>query len=175
MSTSRRAHVTVALASGVLFGVGLGISGMARPAKVLGFLDVAGAWDPSLAFVMIGAIAVHALAVLVAKRRAAPLGGSAFQWPEMTSIDAPLIAGSAIFGVGWGLGGYCPGPALLGAASGSLPAVIFVIDDPRHVREGVERSLPTGVTSAHETTPPRCRISCVVPRRLCRSARGRAT
>ncbi|MDB5220019.1 MAG: hypothetical protein JWO86_7946 [Myxococcaceae bacterium] len=127
MSAPRRAHVTVAVVAGVLFGVGLGISGMARPAKVLGFLDVAGAWDPSLAFVMIGAIAVHALAVLVAKRRAAPLGGNAFQWPEKTAVDAPLVLGSALFGIGWGLGGYCPGPALLGAASGSVPAGIFVI------------------------------------------------
>jgi uncharacterized membrane protein YedE/YeeE len=120
-------HVTVALVAGVLFGIGLGISGMARPAKVLGFLDVAGAWDPSLAFVMIGAIAVHAVAVLVAKRRAAPLGNSAFHWAEKTSVDAPLLLGSALFGIGWGLGGYCPGPALLGAASGSVPAWIFVL------------------------------------------------
>jgi uncharacterized membrane protein YedE/YeeE len=120
-------HVTVALVAGVLFGVGLGISGMARPAKVLGFLDVAGAWDPSLAFVMIGAIAVHAVAVRVAKRRTAPFGGSAFHWAEKTSVDAPLVLGSALFGIGWGLGGYCPGPALVGAASGSVPAWIFVI------------------------------------------------
>ncbi|MEA2753265.1 MAG: uncharacterized protein QOI41_7408 [Myxococcales bacterium] len=127
-STAPRAssRIAVAVVAGVLFGLGLGISGMSRPAKVLGFLDVAGAWDPSLAFVMIGAIGVHALAVLVAKRRVAPLGGGGFHWAEKTSIDGPLLAGAALFGIGWGLGGYCPGPALLSAASGSVPAGIFV-------------------------------------------------
>jgi uncharacterized membrane protein YedE/YeeE len=124
---SRSSHVAVALVAGLLFGVGLGVSGMARPTKVLAFLDVAGAWDPTLAFVMIGAIGIHALAVLVAKRRRAPLGGQAFGWPDVTAIDMPLVAGSALFGVGWGLGGYCPGPALLGAASGNLGAAVFVV------------------------------------------------
>lgn len=124
---ARSSHVVVALVAGLLFGVGLGISGMGRPTKVLAFLDVAGAWDPTLAFVMIGAIGVHALAVLVAKRRPAPLGSHTFQWSDLTAIDKPLLAGSALFGVGWGLGGYCPGPALLGAASGNVTAVVFVV------------------------------------------------
>lgn len=124
---SRSSHIAVALVAGVLFGIGLGISGMARPAKVLAFLDVAGAWDPTLAFVMIGAIGVHALAVLVAKRRAASLGGDTFRWSDLTAIDRPLVAGSALFGIGWGLGGYCPGPALLGAASGNVTAALFVV------------------------------------------------
>jgi uncharacterized membrane protein YedE/YeeE len=127
MKARAGSHVMLAVVAGALFGAGLGISGMSRPAKVLGFLDVAGAWDPSLAFVMIGAIGVHALAVLVAKRRPAPLGSDKFRWSELTAIDKPLLAGSALFGVGWGLGGYCPGPALLGAASGNLPAAVFVV------------------------------------------------
>jgi uncharacterized membrane protein YedE/YeeE len=124
---SRSSSAAVALVAGALFGIGLGISGMARPTKVLAFLDVAGAWDPSLAFVMIGAIAVYAVAVFVAKRvRATPFASDTFQWPELTAVDRPLVAGAALFGIGWGLGGYCPGPALLGAASGNLNAVVFV-------------------------------------------------
>jgi uncharacterized membrane protein YedE/YeeE len=121
------ATVVAAAVAGVLFGVGLGISGMARPTKVLAFLDVAGAWDPSLAFVMMGAIGVHAIAVVVAKRRTRAIVGSAFRWTDRTELDAPLLAGSLLFGVGWGLGGFCPGPALLGAASGNAGAIVFVI------------------------------------------------
>jgi uncharacterized membrane protein YedE/YeeE len=100
---------------------------MARPSKVLAFLDVTGAWDPSLAFVMIGAIGVHAVAVAIAKRRARPLGGDVFHWPEKAALDAPLVGGALVFGVGWGLGGFCPGPALLGAASGNTAAAVFVV------------------------------------------------
>lgn len=123
----RSSHVAVALLAGLIFGVGLGISGMSRPTKVLAFLDVTGAWDPTLAFVMVGAIAVHALAVLAAKRRPAPIASHAFRWSDLTAIDKPLVAGSAVFGIGWGLGGYCPGPALLGAASGNVTAAVFVV------------------------------------------------
>ncbi len=124
---SRWSPAAVALIAGALFGIGLGISGMARPTKVLAFLDVAGAWDPSLAFVMIGAIGVYAIAVLVAKRRQTTLLGNAtFRWPESNAVDRPLVAGAALFGIGWGLGGYCPGPALLGAASGNVGAIVFV-------------------------------------------------
>lgn len=122
----QRASVAVALVAGVLFGVGLGISGMGRPAKVLAFLDVSGAWDPSLAFVMMGAIGVYAIAVRVTKQRTRPLGENAFHWPHPTAVDAPLVIGSVVFGVGWGLGGFCPGPALLGAASGNTAALVFV-------------------------------------------------
>ena len=123
---SRSSPAGVALVAGALFGIGLGISGMARPTKVLAFLDIAGAWDPSLAFVMIGAISVYAIAVFAAKRLRAPLASDTFRWPELTVVDRPLVAGAALFGVGWGLGGYCPGPALLGAASGNLGAIVFV-------------------------------------------------
>lgn len=116
-----------AAAAGVLFGVGLGISGMSRPTKVLAFLDVAGAWDPSLAFVMMGAIGVHCLAVVIAKRRERTAFGGIFHWPSPATVDKPLLAGAAVFGVGWGLGGLCPGPALLGAASGSAASILFVV------------------------------------------------
>lgn len=124
---SAPARAFVALFAGALFGVGLGVSGMTRPDKVLGFLDVAGAWDPSLAFVMIGAIGVHAVAVAVARRRARPLGADRFAWSDKTAIDAPLVAGAAVFGIGWGIGGICPGPALASLGAGSTVAVVFAI------------------------------------------------
>jgi uncharacterized protein len=126
MSASPRARAVAAWVAGALFGVGLAISGMLRPAKILAFLDVAGAWDPSLAFVMIGAIGVHVVAVLAARRRPRPIASDRFHWPEPRRIDAPLLAGAALFGVGWGLGGFCPGPALVAAASGSTTAIAFV-------------------------------------------------
>jgi uncharacterized membrane protein YedE/YeeE len=115
-----------AAAAGAIFGIGLAISGMARPTKVLAFLDVTGAWDPSLAFVMMGAIGVHAVAVAVARRRERTALGGIFHWPKPASIDKPLLVGAALFGVGWGLGGFCPGPALLGAAAGNGGAILFV-------------------------------------------------
>jgi uncharacterized protein len=127
MNATPRSRVLAALAAGLLFGIGLGISGMTRPAKVLAFLDVAGAWDPSLAFVMIGAIGVHAIAVAIARRRGRPLASDRFHWSDRTAIDAPLLTGAALFGIGWGLGGFCPGPALVGAASGNLVAIVFVV------------------------------------------------
>lgn len=116
----------VAFASGVLFALGLGISGMTLPARVVGFLDVAGAWDPSLAFVMIGAIGVHFFLVRAALRRQAPIFGGRFALPTRKDIDARLLLGAAIFGVGWGLGGLCPGPGLVSLASGAASPFIFV-------------------------------------------------
>ena len=115
-----------AAASGVLFGVGLAISGMTRPEKVVGFLDLAGAWDASLAFVMLGAILVHFLAYRVARRRVSPLFDSRFHFPTRKDVDRKLVAGAAVFGIGWGLGGFCPGPGIVAAASGALPAIVFV-------------------------------------------------
>lgn len=113
----------MAVASGALFAVGLALSGMTDPAKVLGFLDVAGDWDPSLAFVMGGAVGFHFLWL----RLAAPgLSGSRSSQPASSKIDARLLGGAALFGVGWGLSGYCPGPALLGLAFGRLEALAFV-------------------------------------------------
>lgn len=115
-----------ALASGLLFGAGLALSGMTLPAKVIGFLDVTGDWDPSLAFVMMGAILVHFFAVRLARRRAAPVFGGGFQFPKKKDLDARLVAGAAIFGVGWGLAGICPGPGLVNLLGGDLGVVSFV-------------------------------------------------
>ncbi|EKS72684.1 hypothetical protein BURK_004507 [Burkholderia sp. SJ98] len=115
-----------ALLAGSLFGIGLMVSGMANPAKVLSFLDLAGRWDPSLAFVMGGAIAVGSLAFFVAKRRNSSLFGMPMQLPAGTAITPRLILGSAVFGIGWGLAGFCPGPALVALGAGYPKAVGFV-------------------------------------------------
>ena len=114
-----------ALGSGVLFGVGLTSSGMVQPLKVIGFLDVAGAWDPTLALVMGGALAVTALAFPMILRRARPLWADSFSLPTRRDVDAQLLAGSVLFGIGWGLGGFCPGPALAALALGASGAWIF--------------------------------------------------
>jgi uncharacterized membrane protein YedE/YeeE len=118
--------ILVAVLAGVLFGLGLVISGMTTPARVTGFLDVTGAWDPTLAFVMMAAIGVHAPFVRLARRRTAPLFASAFSWPTLRAIDGKLVAGAAIFGVGWGLSGYCPGPAIVSLPGGGGPVLAFV-------------------------------------------------
>lgn len=112
--------------SGLVFGLGLIVSGMANPAKVLGFLDLAGAWDPSLALVMAGAIAVGLAAFALARRRARSLLGAAMQLPTARAIDRRLVAGSLLFGVGWGLAGFCPGPALVALGMGATKALVFV-------------------------------------------------
>lgn len=112
---------------GLLFGLGLLLSGMTDPGKVQGFLDLAGTWDPSLAFVMGGGIGIGLLCFGMAKKRSLTWSGDAFHWPEMTHIDRPLVLGSLMFGVGWGLAGFCPGPALVSMAAGNDKAVIFVL------------------------------------------------
>jgi uncharacterized membrane protein YedE/YeeE len=112
---------------GLIFGVGLIISGMTNPAKVLGFLDLAGAWDPSLALVMAGAIGVGVFAFAAAKRRELSWLGHPMRWPTATLIDRRLVLGSLAFGAGWGLAGFCPGPAVVSAAAGQAKAWIFVI------------------------------------------------
>jgi hypothetical protein len=114
-----------AFVSGLLFAVGLGISGMTQPAKVTAFLDFTGNWDPSLACVMIGAITVHAVLYRVIRRRSSPLFASAFSVPTRQDIDLRLVGGAALFGVGWGLGGFCPGPAVTSLASGHASVVLF--------------------------------------------------
>lgn len=114
-------------ACGLLFGLGLLLSGMVNPAKVLGFLDLAGLWDPSLALVMGGAIAVGLPAFWLAGRRQRSLLGEAMQLPKHRQIDRRLIGGSLLFGAGWGLVGICPGPALVGLASGSAGFALFVL------------------------------------------------
>lgn len=116
----------VALACGVVFGAGLAISGMTNPAKVLAFLDVAGHWDPTLLFVMGSALAVSTAGVAIAQRRVRPWLAEAFALPTRKDIDAQLVAGAVIFGVGWGLVGVCPGPAIAVLSRGSLQATVFV-------------------------------------------------
>jgi uncharacterized protein len=117
----------IAVLSGLVFGGGLLASGMTDPAKVKGFLDVAGAWDPSLAFVMAGAIAVGLVAFALALQRRTAWSGAPIVLPAATAIDLPLIAGGVIFGIGWGIAGFCPGPALVALASGSGAAGLFVL------------------------------------------------
>ncbi|WP_322981866.1 DUF6691 family protein [Pseudomonas sp. C11] len=115
-----------AFACGVLFGLGLLLAGMADPSKVLAFLDLAGAWDPSLALVMVAAIGVAALPMTLARRRSRALLGGAMQLPTRRDLDARLIGGSLLFGVGWGIAGICPGPALAILLSGHWQALLFV-------------------------------------------------
>ncbi|HEX7055413.1 MAG TPA: DUF6691 family protein [Burkholderiales bacterium] len=115
-----------AFAAGLLFGVGLILSGMSDPGKVKGFLDVAGAWDPSLAMVMAGAIAVAFFAFAFARRRAKAFLGGAMELPGRRGIDRRLLGGSLVFGIGWGLAGFCPGPALVSFGSGEEKAAVFV-------------------------------------------------
>ena len=116
-----------AFAVGLLFGMGLIISGMTDPSKIIGFLDIAGAWDPSLAFVMGGAILVGFVAFRFARRRTMSFLGGAMHIPTARQIDRPLILGGLAFGVGWGLAGYCPGPAVVALGAGQDQAVVFVI------------------------------------------------
>ncbi len=118
--------VISALIAGLLFGFGLLTSGMANPAKVQGFLDITGTWDPSLAFVMIGAIAVGSVAFAVALRRKQTLLGRPLVLPITNGITVRLVLGSAAFGVGWGLAGFCPGPALVALGAGYAKAWVFV-------------------------------------------------
>ena len=112
--------------AGVIFGLGLIVSGMADPAKVLGFLDLAGAWDPSLAFVMAGAIAVGAVAFAVARERRVSFLGAEMNLPTTRRIDRRLVAGSLTFGIGWGVAGFCPGPGLVALGMGEIKALVFV-------------------------------------------------
>jgi uncharacterized protein len=118
--------VLSALLSGLVFGFGLIVSGMANPAKVLGFLDLAGAWDPSLALVMAGAIAVGFFAFLVAKKRTLSFIGAEMKLPTASAIDRRLLTGSALFGAGWGIAGFCPGPGLVALGMGEPKALVFV-------------------------------------------------
>ena len=116
-----------ALLAGLLFGIGLLLAGMANPTKVLGFLDLAGAWDPSLALVMLGAIAVAAGPLAWAKGRAQSLPGAPMRLPAKRELDSRLIGGSLLFGIGWGIAGICPGPALAILLSGHWQVIVFVL------------------------------------------------
>ena len=119
-------RVLAALVSGLVFGLGLAVSGMMNPAKVIGFLDVAGDWDPTLVFVMGGALLVAVPAYRFIPKRGRPVLEKDFDLPKEQVIDAPLIWGSALFGVGWGLVGFCPGPAVAALGSGLAPVFAFV-------------------------------------------------
>lgn len=121
------AAIVSALIIGALFGFGLAVSEMIDPARVIGFLDVAGRWDPTLLFVMGGALAVTLPAFPLILRRARPLFGDFFALPTNTRLDGSLIAGAMIFGIGWGIAGFCPGPALAALASGSPSVALFVV------------------------------------------------
>ncbi|WP_395405509.1 DUF6691 family protein [Pseudoduganella sp. UC29_106] len=131
----------IALICGLVFGIGLILSGMTDPAKVTAFLDLAGDWDPSLAFVMLGAVAAAAPGFALAKRRRASVLGTPVQLPASTKIDRRLLIGSLAFGVGWGLAGYCPGPAINSLGRGSSAALIFTVSMliGMAVFEGLER------------------------------------
>lgn len=120
-------QISVSLLAGALFGAGLALSGMADPAKVRQFLDVFGAWNPALAFVMAGAMIPMAIAWRVRTRLTAPLAGRRFHLPETRRLDAPLAAGAAMFGIGWGIAGLCPGPAIADLALAPRPALTFVL------------------------------------------------
>lgn len=120
-------HVLSAFAAGLVFGIGLIVSGMADPSKVIGFLDLSGPWDPSLMFVMVGAIPVGLLAHRYARGHTAALLGDAMRLPDARDIDRRLVLGSLVFGVGWGLAGICPGPALVLFGGGQDKGVVFVL------------------------------------------------
>lgn len=120
-------HLLFAALAGLLFGIGLIVSGMSNPAKVLGFLDLAGVWNPSLALVMAGAIAVGLAPFTLARKRVNALLGAPMQLPNARQIDRRLIGGSLLFGLGWGLAGYCPGPALASLASGGVKPLVFTL------------------------------------------------
>ena len=115
-----------ALLSGLIFGIGLTLSGMIDPARVLGFLDITGAWDPRLAFVLTGAVSVSAVGTMLSRRRARPVLAEQFEQPPSRPIDAKLLLGAAIFGVGWGLAGFCPGPAIASLSLGLGKSMGFV-------------------------------------------------
>jgi uncharacterized membrane protein YedE/YeeE len=118
-------RLLLAFASGLLFGLGLLASGMTNPAKVQGFLDLFGRWDPSLAFVMGGAVALTSLGYALLRRRKTSFSGEAMSWSTATTINRPLILGGVLFGAGWGIAGFCPGPAVVALGAGMSEAWIF--------------------------------------------------
>jgi uncharacterized protein len=116
-----------AFVAGLVFGLGLIVAGLVNPAKILGFLDIAGKWDPSLALVMAGAIAVGLVAFALARRRTMSALGLPMQLPSASTLDARLVGGSLVFGIGWGLAGFCPGPAIVALGAGYAKAAVFVV------------------------------------------------
>ncbi len=152
-----------AFAAGLIFSIGLALSGMTQPGKVTAFLDLFGNWDPSLAFVMMGAIAVHTLLYRVIRQRTAPLFARTFSIPTRSDLDARLIGGAALFGIGWGLGGFCPGPAVTSLASGQSSVLIFVaaMVAGMFVYQVIDKTwLQPSPTSPQRTSP---RVSSTTP------------
>ena len=139
-----------ALLCGSLFGIGLAIARMTDPLVVLGFLDVFGDFDPTLAFVLLGATVTTAIAFHFVTRRARPIVAAEFQLPATRTIDLPLVLGAAIFGVGWGLAGYCPGPALVGAGAGIPTALLFL---PAMIAGGIANRLRATYFSRRSASP----------------------
>jgi uncharacterized protein len=119
--------LVVTFVAGLVFGVGLIVSGMTNPAKILGFLDITGKWDPSLGLVMAGAVAVSGVAFALARRRTVSALGLPMQLPTARTIDVRLVGGSLLFGVGWGLAGFCPGPAIVTLGAGYVKSCVFVV------------------------------------------------
>jgi len=119
-------QVLVALVSGIIFGIGLSLSQMINPNKVINFLDISGQWDPSLAFVMMGALIVTFISFRLILKKPDPILEEGFHLSKRTDIDKALLAGAAIFGIGWGMSGYCPGPAVAGIGSGNIEAIVMV-------------------------------------------------
>ena len=149
-------YALFAFAAGLVFGVGLLVSQMASPAKVLGFLDLAGRWDPSLAFVMAGAVCVTTIGFVLAGRRGATLLGTPFLLPTARMIDTRLVGGALLFGIGWGLGGFCPGPAFVALGAGQAKAFVFVVAMLAGMLafEAIEAARARSVTRAAPTNLP---------------------
>jgi uncharacterized membrane protein YedE/YeeE len=124
---SKSRQLVASFVSGLLFAVGLALAGMTQPQKVIGFLDVFGRWDPSLMFVMAGGIAVNGVVWALVKGRATPMFSAKWLVPTRRDLDAKLIVGAALFGLGWGLGGFCPGPGIVSLASGARAPIVFVL------------------------------------------------
>ena len=120
-------YALFAFVAGLVFGIGLLVSGMVNPAKVIGFLDLAGRWDPSLALVMAGAVAIGAVGFVIAGRRKTTVLGTPMLLPTTRTIDRRLVVGGTVFGVGWGLAGFCPGPAIAALGAGYAKAAVFVV------------------------------------------------
>lgn len=127
MKTGSLGSLVSAFVAGLLFAVGLVVGGMTQPAKVIGFLDFFGDWDPSLIFVMGGAVVVHFVAYRLILKRSSPLLAAKFEIPSRSDLSRPLVIGAALFGVGWALGGYCPGPGLVAVGAGSLEGLTFAL------------------------------------------------
>lgn len=127
LSHSNTLKTAAGYLAGLLFGLGLAVSGMTDPARVLGFLDIAGAWDPTLMFVLGGAVVTTFIGYRLVYARGTPLFGSGFQLPSKQDLDAKLLGGAALFGIGWGLSGYCPGPAIASVGGLSLPLLAMLV------------------------------------------------